>query len=122
MAKINKRAFKKALKGTRGIITLIAKNLDVERLTVYNYLKKHKKAKELIEQEKEDVVDMAENKLHQALTKGESWAIKTILLQHKKGQNRGYGDKMNLEHSGEVAQNIDKVTVEIIDPQGEKNE
>jgi len=109
MARISLKSFENAVKGTRGIITLIAQNLGKSRQGVYDFLEKYPKAKEILEEEAERPVDMAENILHKKL-KEEDWnAVKTILLEHKRGRVRGYGYKQELEHTGQMNNKIEVI-------------
>lgn len=94
--------FKEAVKGSRGIITIIAKNLGNSRKAIYDFMEKHPKMKELVEEEAEMPVDKAESVLHAKLNEGDMDAVKLILLNHKRGRKRGYGVKHEVEHSGEI--------------------
>ena len=88
MAKINLKKFKKATNGTSGMITKIAKNLNVSRQAIYDYVKRSKKANQILEQEKELPFDMAESILYQKLNKKDLKAAEILLLKHKRGRAR----------------------------------
>lgn len=105
MGKINLKKFKEAVDGSRGIITLIAKRLGVTRKAVYDYMDRTETAKELIENEKEKGIDIAESKLMKRLNDNDWKAIRMILTQSKRGRARGYGKRLELEHSGEIKSN-----------------
>jgi undecaprenyl pyrophosphate synthase len=115
MAKINLKNWEKAIKNTRGIITTIARNLDVDRVTVYKFLKKNKKARQMLEDEKEKVYDVAESVLYQKLAEKDMNAVRLLLLNNKRGRERGYGESREVNMTGDITQNIDKVKLEIID-------
>jgi hypothetical protein len=115
MAKINLKNWEKAIYNTRGIITTIARNLDVDRGTVYKFLKKNKKARELLEEEKEKVYDVAESVLFQRLAEKDLNAVKLLLLNNKRGRARGYGESREVNMTGDITQTIEKVKLEIID-------
>jgi hypothetical protein len=115
MAKINLKNWEKAIYNTRGIITTIARNLDVDRVTVYKFLKKNKKARDLLEEEKEKVYDVAESVLYQKLAEKDMSAVRLLLLNNKRGRERGYGESREINMTGDITQNIDKVKLEIID-------
>jgi len=115
MAKINLKNWEKAIYNTRGIITTIARNLDVDRGTVYKFLKKNKKARELLEEEKEKVYDVAESVLFQRLAEKDLSAVKLLLLNNKRGRARGYGESREVNMTGDITQSIEKVKLEIID-------
>ena len=52
--------------------------------------------KDLLEKEREKVIDKAEHKLFEAADKGEKWAIERILRTI--GKYRGYGDYQEIDH------------------------
>ncbi|MFW6130356.1 MAG: helix-turn-helix domain-containing protein [Atribacterota bacterium] len=124
MAKINLKRFKNALENTRGIKSLIAKRLGVTRLTVYNYLEKNPKAREMYEEEAEKTQDLAESTLNRKIQEGDMSAVKIALLNHKRGRERGYGEKTEIEHStGKEGFRIDAEEISKIweESQDEKN-
>ena len=96
MAKINKKKFKKALKGSAGIITLVAQRLECSRKCVYEYIEKHKLAN-LLKDERERLVDMAESNLVKKIQQ-EDWKATEKVL-NTLGKNRGYAEKHEIEHS-----------------------
>ena len=100
MVKVNKKKFVDAVKETGGIITNIAKNLHCSRLTLYKWLKKPRNnyAYNLIHDEEERMLDMAENSLYAQVKNHEQWATKYLLAT--KGKSRGYVEKQEVEHSG----------------------
>jgi IS30 family transposase len=115
MAKINLKNWEKAIYNTRGIITSIARNLDVDRGTVYKFLKKNKKARQMLEDEKEKVYDVAESVLYQKLAEKDMNAVRLLLLNNKRGRERGYGESREVNMTGDITQNVEKVKLEIID-------
>jgi hypothetical protein len=102
MGKISAKKFREELKGTRGNITILAQKLGVSRLTVYNFLEKKPFLKKELENEAETRQDIAEAQLDKAISQGESWAVQTALLKHKRGRNRGYGDHIEVDQSTEM--------------------
>ncbi len=118
MTKINLEKFKKALENTRGIKSLIARRLGVSRKAVYDYLNRVQKARELYEEEAQKTQDLAESKLNQKIKEGSIKAIKIALLKHKRGRERGYGYKQEIEHStgkGGIDINLQKLWEECND-------
>ena len=89
--KLTKSMLIKAIEGSNGIILTIAQKLKVDRKTIRNYLKKYPELNELLQEEKENILDFAESKLIKKIQEEDPWAIKFILLNQ--GQSRGYGDK-----------------------------
>ena len=57
--KLTAEKLKKAIPGTGGILIKIAKKCDINRLTLYTFLKKHPEYNKLIEQEREKLIDIA---------------------------------------------------------------
>lgn len=88
----------KALHGTGGVISAIAHKMGVARQSVYEYLERHPSLKDVVEHEREAMVDMAETSLFIKVREKEPWATKYILAT--KGKNRGYTEKR--EYSGEI--------------------
>ena len=100
MTKLTVKVFKKAVKDTGGILKDIAHNAGVERVAVWSFLKKHPNLQELIEDEREKIVDTAEGSLYSQVKGRQEWATKFILKT--KGRKRGYIEKSEVEHSGEA--------------------
>jgi hypothetical protein len=103
----------RAIKQAKGNISAVATALDVTRSAVYSRIEKNAKLKELVDDLREARIDIAEDKLGEAVEKGEGWAVcfalKTV------GQKRGYVEKQKLEHTGEDGKPIEaKFIVEVI--------
>ena len=86
----------KAISGTGGIKSTIAKRLGVTRWTVDNYLKRWKSVQEAYDEEREKIVDMAETKLLEKIKSGDYPAIRFFLMTQAK--ERGYVERQ--EHTG----------------------
>lgn len=99
--RVSKERFKKALEGSYGVQTIIAKKLGVGRSAITNFLNKNDDMRELCNQEREKIIDIAENRLHSAVNKGQKWAVKMLLSSI--GKNRGYVEKQEIEINGTVA-------------------
>lgn len=80
----------KAIRGSRGLQSLIAKRLNVGHRTVRRYLERWPEAQELYEEEVGCVLDMAEDALFTAIEKQRPWAIKFFLSTL--GRSRGYAE------------------------------
>lgn len=89
-----------ALLKTRGGLYLAARELGCAPKTIYNRMDKYPIIKQIIEDARGETVDIAEQKLRNAILNGEPWAIalelKTI------GKNRGYVEKQEVANEGEV--------------------
>ena len=103
MAKLNKKKVKKAITGSGGVLSVLAEKCDVSRSAITQFLqkKRNQDVKELIEQEKERIIDLAENKLHGLINKEDFQAIKYFL--NTKGKSRGYVERQEMEHLGTAA-------------------
>ena len=88
--------FIKAIPGTAGIITTIAKRVGCTWHTARRYINKHPTVAKAYADECETLTDVAEAKLYVQINKGEMWAVKYYLST--KGKNRGYTTRT--EHTG----------------------
>ena len=104
VTKMNIKAFEKALKGTGGIYQAIADRMGVARQTVARYVLKSSRARMLLEQECESILDMGEGALFSKVKEKDLGAIKFLLST--KGKNRDYTEKKEVEHSGTVPVSI----------------
>ena len=113
MTKITPEKFKIAVKGgklsknepviggSRGNVMIIASRLGCTYRAVYKFLEKYKWAKEMLEEESWNPYHIVETKLQNAaIIKEEGWAIRTMLLDHKKGRQMGYGREQNINLGG----------------------
>ncbi len=103
MARINQKTFKEALKNSGGNQARIALKLEVTRQAVGLYLKKNPKMRELLEQEAEMIIDIAEDNVNtDIMVHRDVDSSKWKLLNSRRGKDRGYGAKNEIEHSGKV--------------------
>jgi len=85
----------KALVKANGIRTLAAKMLGCDYHTVTNYIKKSKLLKKVIWEIKNNVLDTCENKVLEAINRGDMDAVWRYLKYH--GRKRGYTDKQEID-------------------------
>lgn len=94
----------------KGKVGLVANRLGVTTATIYNYAKQYATVKNAIDAARqhadEVLVDTAELKLQSAIMSGEAWAIRYTLST--KGKDRGYGDQLDIKHSGDLMVQIDR--------------
>ena len=117
----NKRDYKKAIPGTRGILANIARNLRVTRSAVSHYFGKHPDIKELANQQKQNDVDNAEDTIY-TLAEMDTYDPRKLptklkaaqAIVNSQGKDRGWVEKKQLEHSGEIGGDT-KLILEIID-------
>ena len=89
-----------AISGTGGLISAIAKKLDVHYHTVLNYEKKYESVKQAIEEERDRMLDKAESNLFIRIKEGDEETSKWFLA--RKGRHRGYSEKIDMEQKGEL--------------------
>ena len=80
----------KAIKGSKGITTQVAKRLGVSWDTAQKYINSNNTNKTAFKNERESVLDLAESVIHKSITNGNTqdakWLLSTL------GKKRGYGD------------------------------
>lgn len=96
--KITLASFSKAVKGTRGIKTEIAKRLKVARSTIDFFMKRTPEAQAVYDEELDSVLDFAETKLHNIIDKEDPGTVRWFLAT--KGRNRGYGEQTDMHITG----------------------
>ena len=83
-----------ALKAHNGYVTLAAQSLEIHPKIIYNRLKKSVWLKEYLESLRELDLDLTEQKLRDAILRGEAWAI-TLKLKTL-GKSRGYVERQEV--------------------------
>jgi len=97
---LTKAVFMKAIPNTGGILTDIAKKCNVCRTTVYNFINKHPDMKQLVEDERESIIDMAEGSLFKSVKMAYFPAIKFTL--NTIGKDRGYIERQEQHVTGSI--------------------
>lgn len=93
---------KKAILGSKGMVQVVADRLGCEWHTAKRYIEQFEETKIAFQNENESMIDFAESKLFQAISEEDLTAI--IFYLKTKGKNRGYIEKFQSEHSGEITQ------------------
>ncbi len=101
-----------ALKETKGMVYLAASRIGCDADTIYHRAKSTPSIDKLIRHERGKFIDTTELKLFNAVMNDEPWAIQMAL--RTLGKDRGYVEKSQQEHSGEVVHKI----VRMISPSG----
>jgi hypothetical protein len=83
-----------ALLATRGMVYLAAARIGCEADTIYLRAKRSPRVKEAMRRERGKVIDLAEQKLFDAISAGEPWAIQLALKTL--GKDRGYVERQEL--------------------------
>jgi hypothetical protein len=91
----------KAIKGSGGIVSTVAKKLNCDWHTASKYINRWEETKEAMQDENETILDMAEGTLFNAIKDSDVQAAKWILAT--KGKKRGYSEKHEIEHSGGIS-------------------
>ena len=94
----------KAIKGSHGIMTRVAEELNCDWTSARKWIKELE-LMEVFEAEREQLVDKAENKMDEQIDSDDekiAHASSKFILQTL-GRSRGYGDKVEIEHSGNVS-------------------
>ena len=110
--RIGKRKVIEALHTTKGAVYLAAKRLDCSAKSVYNYINEYEDIAAIKNDYSEEVSDIAELKLREAVTSGDAWAIKYQLST--KGKDRGYVERQ--EVSGIDGEPIPIKMIEVVLP------
>lgn len=84
----------KVLENARGFVQLAAKQLGIATSTLYKVINKNPELKEVMLLAREEMIDIAEYKLHQHIINDNLTAIMFYLRTI--GRSRGYSDKLDL--------------------------
>ena len=112
MTKITQKNFKVAVKGSGGVQSSVAKALNVTRSAITYFLARYPKMKNLLIEEEEKMIDIAENKVYLASSNGEKWAIERILKS--KGAKRGWAETTNQSINTSFGDKLEVEITEII--------
>jgi hypothetical protein len=109
---IRKKILLEALEKSLGVVTSACKIADVNRGLFYEWYNDDPEFKKNVDGIKDIVVDFAETQLHKQVSEGNIAAI--IFYLKTQGKKRGYVEKQEIEHSGEIKEIV--VTVNRNDP------
>ena len=107
---LRKSDVKKAIVGSGGYLTNVAKKLNCDWHTAQRYVLKFKLEADM-KQEDEKMNDLTEMKLMENIKNGDTTSI--IFRLKTKAKNRGYIERQEHEHSGQIRGN-DEVVVRIV--------
>lgn len=93
-------AVSKAIIGSGGIISTIAKRLGCQWSTASKLIERYPDAQVLYRDEKEAILDLCEGTLYQSVKNGDVQSSKWILATA--GKKRGWSEKLEIEQTGEV--------------------
>lgn len=89
-----------ALRRSKGMVSVAARLLGCDRQTVYSAMQRHPEIGEVVAGERELLIDTAELKLVDSITKGQPWAISFYLKTQ--GRHRGYIEKREVDLDGRL--------------------
>lgn len=87
-----------ALRDARGLVAPTAKALGCHEATIRNRVREVPAVREAMNEARAALVDLAEQRLYEAVDTGESWAV--ALVVKTLGRERGYGDQVALTGPG----------------------
>lgn len=128
MTKITKPMWKKVIEASLGTQTDIARRLKVTDGAVAQYMERNPDMRELLDKKRMSNVDRAEDVLfeqldfHDSDNQSSGQRIRQSAAQYiasRLGKNKGWTEKTEIEHSGEMQNNID---LSLIDMCKEYNE
>jgi hypothetical protein len=97
---ILKKNMIEALEKSLGIVTTACKMVGMSRETHYRWLREDEEYKEAVDGIADLTLDFVESNLHKQIEKGE--VSSTIFYLKTKGKKRGYIEKQEIEHSGNM--------------------
>lgn len=90
-----------ALDASLGQVYMAADRLGCTHQTILNWIKRSPDVASIQNKWRGKMLDVAEVKLYEKIKNGDNWAIGFTL--GKLGHSRGYKDKQEVDHSGNVA-------------------
>lgn len=98
--KKHKKLLLEALERSLGIVTPACKEVGISRNQFYIYYKEDPEFKAAVDDIDEITLDFVENQLLRKIKEGENQAI--MFYMKYKARKRGYTEKLDIEHSGEI--------------------
>jgi hypothetical protein len=109
----NKEAVRNAIVKSRGLLSFAAQFLGCERATVYSYLEKWPDLKQVVADQREGLIDVAESRLLGNIDRGDTTAI--IFFLKTQGRNRGYVERQEITGADGGAVET-KIVIQYADP------
>ena len=100
MGRPSKKRAKESIPGSAGIISTIAKRMGCAWQTAKDYINEDPELSQMLADETEGVLDMAESVVYKSAQAGNTQDAKWLLS--KKGKARGYGDSVDMNHRGRI--------------------
>jgi hypothetical protein len=87
----------KAIVDAMGNLTVAAKALHCERVTLYRWIDEYG-LKDAVQEGRDRMLDIAENQLAENIQSGKE--VSLIFFLKTQGRSRGYSEKVDVEHTG----------------------
>lgn len=97
---IVKKAMIESLEKSLGVVTTAAKAVGIDRSTHYDWYNNDPEYRAAVDSISDIALDFAESQLHKQIQGGE--VSSTIFYLKTKGKKRGYVERTEVEHSGEL--------------------
>lgn len=98
--KANKEKVIQALEQSLGVVTTALNKLNLHRSTFYRWMQEDEEFAQQVKEIQDITLDFAEAQLFRQIKEGNTTA--TIFYLKTKGKERGYVEKQELQHSGEL--------------------
>jgi hypothetical protein len=92
-----------AIQEAHGLVLVAATRLGCSTSTIYRRADRFASVRDALQSAREEIVDLAEAKLYQAVQAGEAWAVTLVL--RTLGRRRGYVERQEL--SGADGQSLE---------------
>jgi len=92
---VSREQILEALCGNSGFLQQTAEALNINRVTLWRYIKSDKQLQEEVEQVKESLIDFAESQLRTNIKDGKETSL--IYFMNCKARHRGYGNFKQIE-------------------------
>ena len=99
-----KKALLESLEKSLGVVTTACKKVGIDRTTFYRYYKEDMEFKKQVDELSDVAIDFAESQLHKQIQSGNPTS--TIFYLKTKAKKRGYVERQEIEHTGEVKSEI----------------
>lgn len=112
--RLSKEKVEDALRDANGNISAVARMFGCSRQAIYLYINKYEEIAEILDDAREQLVDLAEEHLVKNIESGDTTAI--IFTLKTRGRNRGWGESSKLELTGANGGPIESKVAQV-DPQ-----
>lgn len=99
-----KKALLESLEKSLGVVTTACKKVGIDRTTFYRYYKEDMEFKKQVDELSDVAIDFAESQLFKQIQSGNPTS--TIFYLKTKAKKRGYVERQEIEHTGEVKSEI----------------